>query len=126
MNKAVWVLQVLVALAFAGAGGTKLAKSGTELRADPNMAWSTDFSDAEVKTIGSAEVAGALGLILPAATGVVPVLSPVAGVALGALMGGAVIVHVKRGESPVFPLVLGLLAMTAGLLRLHLLRRRRA
>lgn len=126
MNKAVWFLQVIVALAFTGAGGAKLATAGSELRANPNMAWSTDFSDPELKMIGSAEVAGALGLILPAATGIAPVLTPVAGVALGALMGGAVVVHLQRDESPVVPLVLGLLAITAGLLRWQQQRRRGA
>ena len=34
------------------------------------MAWSEDFSDSAVKGIGAVELLGALGVILPAATGI--------------------------------------------------------
>lgn len=95
----------------------KVLKSGDSLRADPRMGWATAFSDRDIKLIGAAEVTGALGIILPAASGVLPMLTPVAGVALAALMGGAAVVHLQRGESPVAPLVLGVLALIAGLLR---------
>lgn len=117
MNKVIWTLQVLTALAFAGAGGTKLATPPEQLRANPQMAWTQDFPDGQVKAIGAAEVAGAIGLVVPAATGILPVLTPVAGASLAALMGGAVATHVRRGEPPVAPAVLGLLALTSGVLR---------
>ncbi len=117
MNKLLWTVQALIALAFAGAGGTKLATPPATLRANPQMAWSQDFEDGQIKAIGSAEVAGALGLIVPAATGIAPVLTPVAGVGLAVLMGGATATHVKRGEPAVVPPILGLIAMTTGLLR---------
>lgn len=124
MNKAIWVLQLLVAFAFMGAGGTKLVKAGDALRADPNMGWANDFTDTQLKLIGGAEVAGAVGLIAPAATGIASVLTPVAGVSLGVLMGGAAATHARRGEPPVAPLILGLLAISAGLLRWREQRRR--
>lgn len=116
-NKGIWILQGLMALVFLGAGGAKVATPPTELRANPRMAWTEDFSDAAIKAIGLAEVAGAIGLVAPAATGILPVLTPAAGAGLGALMLGAAGTHLQRGESPVAPLVLGLLAATAGLLR---------
>lgn len=124
MNKGVWILQILAALAFTGAGAMKLAKSGAELRANPTMGWSTEFSDRDITMIGSAEVAGAAGLIVPAATGIAAVLTPAAGVALATLMSGAAVVHVRRGESPLVPVILGVLALTAGALRWRLQRRR--
>lgn len=116
-NKVLWGLQILTALAIGGAGGMKLATPADQLRANPQMAWSTEFSDAEIKAIGAAEVLGAVGLIVPAASGIAPVLTPLAGAGLGMLMGGAAYTHVRRNEPPVAPAVLGVLAIASGLLR---------
>ena len=117
MNKLIWILQAVTALAFAAAGGMKLTTAPEALRANPQMGWSKDFSDGSIKAIGAAEVAGAAGLILPAATGILPILTPVAGTALTALMGGAAVTHVQRNEPPVAPIVLGLLSLASGVLR---------
>lgn len=117
MNKLVWTLQILAALAFAGAGGMKLTTAPADLRANPAMGWANDFSDGAIRAIGAAEVAGAVGLIAPAATGIAPILTPAAGLGLAALMGGAAYTHMQRGEPFVAPLVLGLLALLAGGLR---------
>lgn len=122
MNKAAWVLQALVALVFLMSGGTKLATPKAELRQDPRMAWTQDFSDGAISAIGAGEVAGAVGMIAPAATRIAPLLTPAAGVGLAALMGGAAFTHMGRGESPVAPLVLGALALVAAALRYRLLR----
>ncbi|MBY0488597.1 MAG: DoxX family protein [Gemmatimonadaceae bacterium] len=116
MNKLLWTLQALVALAFAASGGMKVANPDA-LRANPQMAWTQDFSNGDIRAIGSAELLGAAGLILPAATGIVPVLTPVAGTGLALLMGGATATHLRRGEPPVAPAVLGVLALSVGLLR---------
>lgn len=81
------------------------------------MAWAGNFSDGTVKTIGALEVLGALGLTLPALTGVAPVLVPIAAVGLALTMTGAVAVHVRRKETVVPPLVLGVLAVAVAVLR---------
>jgi len=39
-----------------------------------------------------------MGLILPALTGIAPVLTPLAAVGIGALMAGAGVVHFRRRE----------------------------
>lgn len=110
-----WGLQILLAVAFAGAGVMKVTTPKAELEA--SMGWATEFSALQVQAIGAAEVAGAVGLIVPAATGIVPVLTPVAGVALAVLMGGAAMTHLQRGEPPFAPLVLGLLSLVVAWLR---------
>jgi hypothetical protein len=117
MNKLIWTLQIVAALAFGASGGMKLATPADTLRANPRMGWTQEFSNGDIKAIGAAEVLGAAGLILPAATGIAPVLTPIAGAGLSVLMGGAVATHVRRREPPVAPAVLGLLALSAGLLR---------
>lgn len=42
------------------------------------MGWATDFSETQIRLIGAAEVAGGVGLIVPAATGIMPLFTPVA------------------------------------------------
>ena len=124
MNKFVWTLQVLVALAFLGSGGMKVFGDPAALRANPAMGWATDFSDGAIRGIGAAELAGGIGLVVPAATGIAPMLTPAAGVGLAALMGGVAATHLRRGEPFAPPLVLGTLALVAGLLRARRLRAR--
>jgi uncharacterized membrane protein len=45
------------------------------------MAWAKDFPPAQIKLIGIAEVLGALGLVVPALTRVLPWLTPLAAAA---------------------------------------------
>lgn len=110
-----WTLQVLLAVAFAGAGTMKLITPKAEL--EQGMPWATAFSQGQIRAIGAAEVAGAVGLVVPAATGVLPVLTPVAAGALVVLMGGAFMTHVQRGEPPYAPLVLAALSGVVAWLR---------
>jgi uncharacterized membrane protein YphA (DoxX/SURF4 family) len=101
MNKFLWILQILLALAFLGAGTMKLSMPKKKLR--ERMAYVDDFSDATVKSIGAVEVLGALGLVLPAATGIAPILTPLAATGLAIVMILAAVVHVRRGEAKQTP-----------------------
>jgi hypothetical protein len=58
-----------------------------------------------------------MGLIVPALTGILPVLTTLAAAALAALMTGAVFTHVQRGESFIAPLVLGVLSALVAVIR---------
>lgn len=109
MNITLWIAAGLLALTFLGAGTMKVLRSKEQL-AGAGMAWTEDFSAAMVKTIGTLEILGALGLILPALTGILPVLVPVAALGLAITMAGAIIVHLRRRETIVPPLVLLVLA----------------
>ena len=114
MIVASWILAGLLALAFLLAGGMKIVRPKESLGA--NMAWTEDFSQAQIRLIGVAEVLGAIGLILPKVLGIAPVLSPVAAVCLAVVMVGAVATHVRRKEGFVPPLVLGVLAVATAVL----------
>lgn len=118
MKKAAWTLQILLAVAFVAAGTMKLITPQPQLVAN-GMGWAQDFSNAQVKLIGAAEVAGAIGLVAPAATGILPALTPTAAAGLAALMIGAVMTHASRGEPVVAPLVLGFLAAVVVWLRVR-------
>lgn len=110
MNIAVWIVTGIVAAILGGAGVSKLVQSKEKILANPNMGWANDFSQPAIKLIGLAEVAGAVGLIVPWALDVVPVLTPIAGYCLAVLMAGAAIVHVRRREYSGLPFVFALVA----------------
>ena len=118
MNITLWIIAGLLAFAFLAAGAMKLAQPRAKLAAS-GMAWTEDYSDGAVKGIGAAEVLGAIGLILPAALGVATVLTPLAAAGLTLVMAGALVVHLRRGESKAVgaPIVLGLLALAVAVLR---------
>ena len=98
MNVVLWILQIVLAFMFLMAGAMKVAKSKTEL--GEQMAWVEDFSENTIKAIGALEVLGAIGLILPAITGVGPVLVPLAASGLAITMVLAAVVHFRRSEMP--------------------------
>jgi uncharacterized membrane protein YphA (DoxX/SURF4 family) len=97
MNAVVWVLQILLALAFVLAGVMKSTRPRQQLAT--SMGWVEDFSDNTVRTIGLLEVLAGIGLLLPAVTGVATVLVPLAAVGLALLMLLAALTHRRRGES---------------------------
>lgn len=110
MNIALWIIQSLLGFAFCAAGMTKLAKNRAALLTDKRMAWANDFESSHIKLIGLAELLGGIGLILPLALHVIPLLTPVSAAALALLMIGAVATHIRRKEPPVVPAVLALLS----------------
>jgi len=96
MDIALWTVQILLALAFLGAGIMKSTQPKEKFAA--NMAWVEDFSPGTIRLIGVAELLGALGLILPAVTGLAPILVPLAATGLAVIMIGAAITHARRKE----------------------------
>jgi uncharacterized membrane protein YphA (DoxX/SURF4 family) len=104
---AVWIVSGLLALAFLFIGGTKLITSAADME---SMAEGVPV--VLLRIAGTAEVLGALGLVLPAATRVLPVLTPVAASGLVLTMIGATITNIVIGEYAlvVQTVVLGALA----------------
>jgi uncharacterized membrane protein YphA (DoxX/SURF4 family) len=112
MNVALWIIAALLALAFLAAGVMKLTQSKEKL-ATSGMRWTEDYNAPTIRTIGVLELLAALGLILPAALNVVPVLVPMAALGLVVIMLGAAYTHARRKE---FPMIFGnvvLLALAA-------------
>jgi hypothetical protein len=110
LNVALWIVQGVLA-AFFGAGGVVKATRDRKRLFDDGMTWVEDFSAGGVKAIAVLEVLAAIGLILPAVTGIAPVLTPMAAVGLGLLMAGAAVVHFRRGEIPYIGVTLALMAV---------------
>ncbi len=97
MNIALWIVQGLLALVFGGSGVVKATRDRKRLF-DDGITWVEDFPGWAVKTIGVLELLAAVGLILPAMTGIAPILTPLAAAGIALLMAGAGVVHVRRGE----------------------------
>ena len=99
MNVVLWIVTIVLALAFLAAGLMKLTRSKAQLVAS-GQGWVEGFGSGAVKAIGVAEVLGALGLVLPALTGTALALVPLAAIGLALLMVGALVTHLRRGEKP--------------------------
>jgi uncharacterized membrane protein len=109
VNVFLWIVAILLAAAFAGAGVMHAFQSKEKL--DKALGWTEDFSATQVKGIGVVELLGAVGLILPAATDIATVLTPLAATGLGLLMLGAMATHVRRKEPQGVAVNLVLLAL---------------
>jgi putative oxidoreductase len=110
LNVALWMVQVALAALFGVAGLMKLSQPIAAL--ETQMAWVGAVPPLMVRFIGLAELAGAIGVILPAATGVRPALTSLAAAGLATIMVLAAAFHIVRGEFGALPinLVLGGLA----------------
>lgn len=110
LSAALWVSQVFLAVAFAGAGIMKLGTPIATL--EQSLPWVADVSPGLVRFIGLCEVAGALGVLLPPLLRIRPYLGVAAATGLVLLMGTAAMFHISRGElgSLPPPVILGALA----------------
>ena len=106
-----WVAQVLLALAFGAAGVMKLSVPVEALAAQMN--WVNSAPELLVRFIGLAEAAGALGMIVPAATRILPWLTPLAALGFVVIQVLAIATHAMLGELlMVLPVNLALLALS--------------
>ena len=99
MNLVLWIVQGVLALAFLVAGMMRLVMPRDKLAAQ--QAWVNDFSPGAVKVIGALEVLGAIGLIAPGVTGILPWLTLLAAAGLALTMTGAILTHIRRREYPI-------------------------
>ncbi len=111
MNIVLWIIASVLALAFLGAGLTKILQPKEKLSS--TMAWTQDFSQPMIRIIGTLEVLAAVGLILPALLDIAPILVPLAATGLVLLMAGAAITHLRRKEPQIMVANLVLLVLAA-------------
>ena len=93
---ALWIAQLVLFLVFAATGFVKLTLPIAQLA--PVMSWVADAPPALVRFIGVAELAGAVGVLLPALTRVHPALTPLAALGLAIVMGLATAANLASGE----------------------------
>ena len=96
MDLTLWIIAGLLAVVFLLGGAGKLIVPKEKLATLPGGAWVEDFSAGAVKALGVLDILAAVGLILPAALDIAPVLVPLAAVGVVLLMVGAVIARLRR------------------------------
>src|SRR5260370_8998932 len=102
MNIASWVVQAVLALAFIAAGSMKVF-AYEKYKAMSEKNGPMDLKRGVVTFIGLAELAGAIGVVLPMAANVAPGLSPIAALGLATVMLLAVLYHLRRPQTPAAP-----------------------
>jgi uncharacterized membrane protein YphA (DoxX/SURF4 family) len=110
MNIALWIVQILLAAMFIFAGVTKAFRYEY---AQATLPWVKDIPRGLTNFIGVSELLGGLGLLLPALTGILPWLTPLATAGLALIQLLAMGFHTTRREWPAigFNTVLLLLAV---------------
>ncbi|MEU2200746.1 DoxX family protein [Promicromonospora sp. Marseille-Q5078] len=111
MTVAYWIVAALLAVFYGYAGGKKVLQGKEQLR--PMMGWVDTIPMPAVRAIGTLEILGAIGLVLPPLTGVAPWLALVAAAGFGVLQVGATALHLSRGEKNVIGLNLVLVVLAA-------------
>ncbi|CAG6390711.1 DoxX family protein [Streptomyces cocklensis] len=110
MNIAYWIVAGLLALFYSYAGTVKVVRSRDQLR--PMMAWVDRIPLPATRALGTVEILGATGLVVPPLTGVASWLAPAAAIGFVLLQIGAIAVHLT-GEDRRIALNVGLTATAA-------------
>ena len=109
MNIVLWIIQVLLSLLFLFAGATKFVMPVEEMNRQAPVVLPGLF----LHFIGSCEILGSLGLILPALLRIKPGLTPLAAAGLAIITLGATVITLKGGAitMAIFPFVVCLLSI---------------
>ena len=117
MNIALWIIQILLAAMYAMAGTMKTFQTA---KAKEQFPWAKNRSDGFVRFVGVSELLGALGLILPPITGILPWLIVLAAVGLTLIQLLAIFTeHLPKREFNVIPFNLVLLALSISVIIGH-------
>ena len=109
MNIALWVAQILLAAMFGMAGVMKTFQSA---KAKEQFPWAKNRSDGFVRFVGISELLGALGLVLPLLTGILPWLTVLAAIGLTLIQLLAIFTeHLPKKEYNVIPINVVLIAI---------------
>ena len=112
MNIALWLAQGLLAAMYLMAGAMKVFQPA-RVRENPQMTWAHGQPDNYIRFVGTAEVLGALGLILPLVTGILPWLTVLAAIGLTIIQVLAIFKeHLPNKEYNVIPVNVILLGLS--------------
>jgi putative oxidoreductase len=109
MNIALWIVQILLAVMYSMSGIMKTVQTAKAKRQFP---WAKNRSDGFVRFVGISELLGALGLILPLVTGILPWLTVFAAIGLTLIQLLAIFTeHLPKKEYNVIPVNIVLIAL---------------
>ena len=112
MNVALWIAQGMLAALYLMVGSMKTFQPA-KVRENPRMTWAHGQPDNYIRFVGTTEVLGGLGLILPLVTGILPWLTVLAAIGLTLIQMLAIFQeHLPKKEYDVIPLNIILLALS--------------
>lgn len=110
LNIGLWIVQVSL-LGIYGSYG--VYKTFFTAKAKEKMAWTKGRSDNFIKFVGVAELLGAVGVVLPMVTGILPMVTVLAAVGLTLVQGFAIFTeHLPKKEYKFLPLNMYFAAMS--------------
>lgn len=110
MNIALWIVQGLLAILYGMAGVMKTFRTD---KAKEQLPWALNRSDGFVRFVGISELLGAVGLILPIVTGILPWLTPIAAIGLSLIQLLAIVrEHLPKKEFNILPVNAVLMALS--------------
>ena len=95
LDVGLWIVQALLAVVFLLAGAMHAFRYEA---AKKNLPWVKNLPRGVVMLDGAVEILGALGVILPRLTSILPVLTPLAAAGLALIMVLAISLHARRKE----------------------------
>lgn len=104
-----WIAQVLISFVFTSAGLVKLLTPIPQLAA--MMPFAGEYSETFVRSVALVDLAGGIGILLPALTRILPRLTVLAALGCSVLQVFALVFHISRGEAATTPLNFVLLAL---------------
>jgi hypothetical protein len=111
LSASLWVAQILVFVGFVIIGWMKLFKPIPELAA--MWPWTGQLPAAVVRGLGMVDIAGGVGIFVPALTRIKPGLTVLAALGCVVLQVCAMSFHISRGEIAAAPVNVIFLALSA-------------
>jgi len=110
MDIALWTIQLLLAAIYGNIGFRKVFQT-VKLR--EQMAWAKEKSTGCLRFVGTSELLGATGMILPLLTGILPWLVPLAAIGFALIQSLAILtVHLPHNDYSSLPLNIIFLALS--------------
>jgi uncharacterized membrane protein YphA (DoxX/SURF4 family) len=113
INTVILALQILLALLFTYTGFIKIFQG--KVAFSNSKGWEHDYSSSTLKFFGILELLGAIGLIVPFVTNILPILTPIAATGLAMVMAGAILAHIRREEHKMILLNIIVIFLLAGI-----------
>ncbi len=111
MNTALWVIQGLLSAFFIMPGIGKVSGSVQQHIADGHL--KPGASIIPIRLLGILELLGCVGIIVPWLTGIAPILTPITAAGFCMVMATGIVVHTKRKEYKMLPMLFVVLALAA-------------
>lgn len=103
MNTVIWIFQIVLAAWFAMPAYRKLTTPKEKMIEEKQLP--PDKNPAPIRILGFLEALGIIGIILPQLLDIRPILTPVTAVCFSVVMAGAFLVHLKKAEYKVLPII---------------------